>query len=95
MKITIIGASGQLGNFLLNSMKNHILVALTRKDVDLSSKKSIKERIKNSDVIINCAAFTDTKLAEYNDDNFNVNYRAVKKMSKASGNSLFIHISTQ
>ena len=42
MKILITGSTGQVGHALVKNLRNHQIVALTRKDCDLSKPDEIK-----------------------------------------------------
>lgn len=95
MKIAVIGAKGQLGNYLCKNISNHSVSGLTREEVNLLSEKDLINQLSEFEVVVNCAAYTNTKLAETAKENFDVNFKAVKNLSKASKNKLFIHISTQ
>lgn len=101
--LLIIGADGQLGtalkeynNSLLRSFYN---VDLTRKEIDLSDKKSISNAIKkyNPWMVINAAAYTDVDAAETDSDMaFKVNQEGPKHLANLckQHNSSLIHIST-
>lgn len=93
MNIAIIGANGQLGNFLLRKISG--AHGFTRQNINLLNAWDVKQKLSNFDVIINCAAYTDTKKAEIDKQNFDVNYKAVKNISKACKGKLLVHISTQ
>jgi len=68
-KIVVIGAGGQLGSYLLNSLKaveNTQIVGLTRKELDLSDISAITEVLSQQapDMIINSSAYTAVDKAE-------------------------------
>ncbi len=67
MKIYIAGASGQLGSFLKNKLKNKKNIIIFTKRYNLLNIKSYKylKKIK-PDVIINCSGLTDVNLCEFN-----------------------------
>ena len=66
MKILITGSTGQVGHALVKNLTNHQIVALTRKDCDLSKPDEIKRIIDRllPDLIINPAAYTNVDQAE-------------------------------
>ncbi|MCZ7401596.1 MAG: dTDP-4-dehydrorhamnose reductase [Candidatus Methanoperedens sp.] len=78
MKITIIGANGQLGYDLVRTFKDtvHEIVPLTHADIDvadLSSSRKMLEKIQ-PDIVINCAAYVRVDDAEdFPDKAFAVN----------------------
>lgn len=94
MKIAIIGANGQLGRYLSKNIENS--KAFTRKNINIYSIRNLEKKLKGFDVVINCAAYTDTKGAESSKLNMKTNYFAVKNMSAVCKklNIFFIHIST-
>lgn len=94
MKIAIIGANGQLGSFLISKMPD--ATAFTRNNLNILSHKDLYKKLRHFNVVINCAAFTDTKKAEVDKNNMLVNYKAVKKINRVCRRTgaLFIHISS-
>lgn len=94
MRIAIIGASGQLGTYLCKKIEG--VTQLTRSNIDILDRHDIKEKLWAFDVVINCSAFTNTKAAETDKNNFLVNYNSVKNMYNfcKKSNKFFIHISS-
>ena len=99
--ILITGSNGQLGSELkeLSCNYSYNFFFTTRKDIDITSKNSIKKycEINKINTIINCAAYTAVDKAE--DDINNavlVNHQAVKNLALVSNelNMKLIHIST-
>ena len=66
MKILITGINGQVGNALMQQLKEHEIIGLTRQDCDLSKPDQIKQVIGQHqlDLIINPAAYTKVDQAE-------------------------------
>jgi len=66
MKILITGTNGQVGHALMQQLKKHELVGLTRQDCDLTQPNQIKQVIDQHqpDLIINPAAYTKVDQAE-------------------------------
>ena len=85
MKILITGCTGQVGYALVKNLSNHQIVALTRKDCDLSKPDEIKRIIDQNlpDLIINPAAYTNVDQAE-NDKQlaYRINCDAPKVMAQ-------------
>lgn len=94
MRIAILGANGQLGNYISRSLSGHNIKLFTRDNIRLTCKKDTRLKLKNFDVVINCAAFTNTQRAQHDNENFKVNYKAVKFLRKGF-KGLLINISTQ
>jgi dTDP-4-dehydrorhamnose reductase len=69
MKVLLIGANGQVGQelvVLLSKDSRHLLVPLTRKELDVTSQAQV-ERVINQyhpDVVVNTAAYTQVDPAE-------------------------------
>ena len=66
MKILITGINGQVGHALMQQLKDHELIGLTRKDCDLTKPDQIRQVIDQyqPDLIINPAAYTKVDQAE-------------------------------
>lgn len=56
-KVSVIGSSGFLGNFISNNLKEFEIIRITRNNLDLLNFKSVRKWLEetNPDVIINCA----------------------------------------
>jgi dTDP-4-dehydrorhamnose reductase len=104
MKIVIFG-SGQLGTHCYHKLKNYYgkkanVRLFSRSEIDITDKTASLFVIKNADIVINCAAFTNVDAAEssieLNNTNYNVNAIAVKNLAENCKmfNKKFIHIST-
>ena len=92
MKILLTGASGQLGNAILNTKPSIMLeeeinlISTTRDEIDLSNPDLCKKTIikLNPDWVINAAAYTMVDQAEdFPDLAFTVNSQAPKAMAEA------------
>lgn len=84
MKYLVTGTNGQLGFDVVRELKqrgiNDIVIA-NRDNMDLLNEKAVKDMILNNkpDVVIHCAAYTNTELAEEDKENcFAVNVTATK-----------------
>jgi len=66
MKILITGINGQVGHALMQQLKDHQLIGLTRHDCDLTNPDHIKQVIDlhQPELIINTAAYTKVDQAE-------------------------------
>ncbi len=98
-KIIIIGAQGQLGQYLCGALSRFDIVRLSRKELDLSSINDICQTLegKRPDMIINASAYTAVDQAEIDADIAHlINSTAVQEIAKyaASANIPLIHYST-
>jgi dTDP-4-dehydrorhamnose reductase len=106
-KIIIIGAKGQLGQYLVDVFANENtekaqkfeLISLSREQLDLTNLDTIKPRLKSfqADLIINATAYTAVDKAESEPElAMLVNARAPKEMAEAAAelDIPFIHYST-
>jgi dTDP-4-dehydrorhamnose reductase len=101
MNWLVTGGSGQLGIAVSEELDSRGLAftALGSKDLDITDSKNVNEFITEnpSDVIVNCAAWTDVDGAESNEESASkVNGRGPKNLAvaAASNGSRLIHIST-
>ena len=99
MKILITGSTGQVGHALVKNFSNHQIVALTRKDFDLSKPDEIKRIIDQHlpDLIINPAAYTNVDKAEADKQQaYRINCDAPKVIAQKAYECdiPFIHFST-
>ena len=99
MKILLIGADGQLGVDLAKVLSKEELISLTISDLDITKKEPVFEILKKYKpaIVINTAAFNDTKLAEEEPYKaFDVNVLGVKYLADAckSIDATLVHIST-
>lgn len=103
MKILLLGANGQLGSDIIRMhatlKSSHELIALTRKDVDVSELEDIKSKLMHYDfdILINCTSYHNTEQVEANPAGaFQINAFAVREMASVcrGKNAALIHIST-
>ncbi len=66
MRITIIGADGQLGSDLVRVFQDENIISLTEKDIDITEKDKLKSVISplSPQLIINTAALSNVSLCE-------------------------------
>lgn len=101
MKIIITGSDSQLAQSirLLDFNKNIDFFFFDKKSLNISNHEELSNKFSNiqPDIVINCAAYTDVKKAEYDHVNANeINNLSLINLSKISNqyNSLLIHFST-
>jgi dTDP-4-dehydrorhamnose reductase len=95
LKITILGANGLLGNHIQEEFRGYDIEPLTRQQCDITNPSHINQI--NSDVVINCAAYTNVDKAETDSSNaYNLNADCLFALSNRVNklNALLIHIST-
>lgn len=68
MRILITGASGMLGHDLQRTLKNHELILYNSKNLDITNKNLVSEKINEMkpDILINSAAYTNVDDCETN-----------------------------
>lgn len=102
LKAVVIGSSGQLGQSIQRLAKSKTSCQfqfLTKEALDITDHQAVSDYFNNndSDIIINCAAYTAVDLAEENQELAEqVNHYAVRQLaeiSKKMGTRL-IHVST-
>jgi len=87
MRVTLFGASGLLGQELVQALKAEQLTALSSKDADLRDHSRVRDVIRDSrpDWILLCAAYTDVDGCESNRDlAFAVNCDGAVKVAEAA-----------
>jgi dTDP-4-dehydrorhamnose reductase len=99
MRVTVFGASGLLGQALVEELKNEQLTALSSKDADLRDRARIEAVIRDSrpDWIILSAAYTDVDGCESNRElAFAVNCEGAVNVAQAArqAGSRLIFLST-
>ena len=97
----IVGASGQLGRCLCDSLLTLGIefLATSRREIDITDEKQVVDYFKrnNFSTIVNCAAWTAVDDAEdHKTDALRVNYEGPKNLAAAAhkAQSRLIHIST-
>lgn len=87
MKVLLTGATGQLGNAILEKVPNSVsILTPNREELDLSKKDQCREWIEKErpEFVINSGAFTSVDEAEENSlDAFAINAEAPKAFSEA------------
>jgi dTDP-4-dehydrorhamnose reductase len=99
MRVTLFGASGLLGQDLVQELKGEQLTALSSKDADLRDRERVREVIRDSrpDWILLSAAYTDVDGCEANRDlAFAVNCEGAVNVAEAAreAGSRLIFLST-
>ena len=102
IKVAVLGANGQLGSDLLQTLKGAKgieVTPLTRSDVDVEDLSTLGERLSGMafDYLINCTSYHKTDECEdYPEKTFRVNSVAVNEMAKACHRlgKVFVHFST-
>ena len=66
MQIIVTGAEGQVGRLLVAQAPRHgyQVLALTRRELDITDPAAARRHIGEGDLVINCAAFTNVDAAE-------------------------------
>lgn len=99
-RVLITGSSGQLGLELQNKLKDkYEIIITTRTNLDITNDKETLEfiKLKNPDVIINCAAYTAVDLCEQQEDEaYKSNAIGPKNLAIAANeiDAKLVHIST-
>lgn len=104
--VIVTGADGQLGSAIKEYVNNSYyttvfnFIFMNRNELDITSEKNIKNIFTkyNPVAIINCAAYTNVKKAEFEEREkaYNINVKGPELLAKncEQYNSLLIHIST-
>lgn len=95
-KIVLLGSNGMLGSEIQSLLAGNV-AALDLPQFDITNKKHIEDALENTDIVINCAAFTDVEKAEKQYDlAYKVNTEAVGNLAQIANkkNIYVIHIST-
>jgi dTDP-4-dehydrorhamnose reductase len=98
-KIAILGGKGMLGSdvFVACEKQGLDVTALDLPDFDITDTDQLRQVVKDSQIIVNCAAYTDVEKAESQPDlAYKVNAEAVANLgSLAKGFGIWVlHIST-
>lgn len=100
MKVVVTGADGQLGQALrrvAGSCRDHTFSFLGKGELDISDAESVRKNVSGSDIVVNCAAYTNVEAAEDNESlACAVNTTGVANLAQAVAreNALLVHIST-
>ncbi|MBN1392337.1 MAG: dTDP-4-dehydrorhamnose reductase [Sedimentisphaerales bacterium] len=94
-KIAILGGKGMLGSDLAIACPQAIVLDLP--DFDITNQKQLADTLKNFDVVVNCAAYTNVEKAESETElAYKVNAEAVGNLGAAAQKAgvWVLHIST-
>lgn len=100
MKVLVTGATGQLGRDAVDILsRRHVVVALGRKQLDISDLDAVIRRVGEirPDIVVNAAAYTRVDMCEENVDlAYRVNAVGARNMAIAclENNARLVHIST-
>ena len=98
-RIVILGGKGMLGTDLVEVFKKHNIKyqVFDLPEFDITNYTRLEEKIKDADIVINCAAYTNVDGAESNKElAYKVNAQATGRLGEiASQNDIWVlHIST-
>lgn len=101
LNILVTGANGQLGNELRKlgacSANNYIYTDVAELDITDAAAVEAFAEAEKTDVIVNCAAYTNVEKAEEDEQTaYKINCTAVKNLANAAAklNAVLIHVST-
>ncbi len=97
-KIALLGAKGMLGSDLSSlCAKDDNITPLDLPEFDITDINQLEKALQNTDVVVNCAAYTDVEKAESQaEQTFKVNAGAISNLARIAHrkNIYVIHIST-
>jgi len=98
-KVLILGSKGMLGQALTQEFQDYQLIAWDKKDLDITDRKKLQDKISQlqPDIVINAAADTDVEKAESNQEQIlKINGKAVGNLAQIAKkiNAILIHYST-
>lgn len=98
MKILITGATGMLGQAIVERFKEHELLTPNHDELDITDSVRINEFIRDNkpELIINCAAYTDVPTVEYNEEAYLANTKGPEYLAAAAKehDAILVHFST-
>ena len=100
MKVMVLGAAGQLGQALVETLSGeHDVTPATRRDVDLSNHRALHAFVmdRKPAAVINCGAYTNVDGAEDEPETaLDINAFAVRTLARATTelNAVLVHYST-
>ena len=99
MRVLITGAGGQLATYLIETLASHDLLALSRRELDITDGEQIRDALEQArpHVVINTAAFHNLPQCEKHvRTSFEVNAHAPFLLGKACREveAKFVHVST-
>jgi len=97
--MVVTGAAGQVGRFLAveAARQGYDVLPLARADLDITDPAAVGRCIDGSDVVVNCAAFTNVDAAEADPDAaYAINAAGPGNLARACGRAgaRLVHIST-
>ena len=97
--IVILGGKGMLGTDLVEAFnkQNIVVKVFDLPEFDITNKSQLEETIKNADIVVNCAAYTNVDGAENEKElSFKVNTEATGRLGEiAKDHDIWVlHIST-
>jgi dTDP-4-dehydrorhamnose reductase len=96
-KIVLLGAKGMLGSEIYNLFAGDNITPLDLPEFDITDKNELEKTLADTNIVINCAAYTDVEKAESQTDlALKVNAEAVGNLAQIARrkNIYVIHIST-
>ena len=99
MKVLVLGASGMLGQMIMNSWPEHQMIGLDRPEIDITEPRDITKSLLmyRPNLVVNCAAFTAVDECEIKEELADrINGTAVGYIAKACDAQRIpiVHIST-
>ena len=97
--MVVTGAAGQVGGFLAveAARQGYDVLALARADLDITDPAAVERCVDGSDVVVNCAAFTNVDAAEADPDAaYAINAAGPGNLARACARAgvRLVHIST-
>ncbi len=96
-KIVLLGAKGMLGSDVYSLCAEDNITGLDLPEFDITNKNLLEKTLRNADIVINCAAYTDVEKAESQSEQaFKINAEAAGNLAGFAHkkNIYIIHIST-
>lgn len=85
MRFVVTGAKGMLGSDVVRALNGREVLALGRSDLDITDFSAVHSVVREGDVIINCAAYTQVDSAEGEEAAaFSINGLGVKNLAIAA-----------
>ena len=97
MRVVVLGAGGLLGRHVVDELRGHDVVALARADCDVTDRADVVARVAGSELVINCAAFTNVDGAEAEPEGaYRVNALGAENAARAArlAGAKLVHVST-
>ena len=97
MKVVVLGAGGLLGRHVVEELRGHDVLALTRRDCDVGDLAAVRAAVSGRELVINCAAFTNVDGAESDADGaYRANTLGAEHAARAAREhgAALVHVST-